>query len=50
MRRKRTMTERVTQNGDPLIARKKAREAANETSTTGKGPSTTKNVTQVSQV
>ena len=45
MRRKRTVTERVTQNGDPFVARKKAREAANETST-----STTKNVTKVSQV
>ena len=27
-RRKRTMTERVTENGDPLAVRKKAREAA----------------------
>jgi len=26
-RRKRTITERVTDNGDPLVVRKKAREA-----------------------
>jgi len=28
MRRKRTVSERVTENGDPLVIRKKAREAA----------------------
>ena len=28
MRRKRTATERVTENGDPLLAKKKARESA----------------------
>jgi hypothetical protein len=28
--RKRTISERVTQNGDPLVAKKKAREAAKQ--------------------
>jgi len=28
MRRKRTVSERVTENGDPLVIKKKAREAA----------------------
>jgi hypothetical protein len=28
LRRKRTATERVTENGDPLLAKKKARESA----------------------
>jgi hypothetical protein len=30
MRRKRTVSERVTENGDPLAVRKKAREAAKQ--------------------
>ena len=30
MRRKRTISERVTENGDPLVVRKKAREAAKQ--------------------
>jgi hypothetical protein len=30
MRRKRTVSERVTENGDPLVVRKKAREAAKQ--------------------
>ena len=30
MRRKRTISERVTDNGDPLVVRKKAREAAEQ--------------------
>jgi hypothetical protein len=30
MRRKRTISERVTDNGDPLVIRKKAREAAKQ--------------------
>ena len=28
MRRKRTLSERATENGDPLVVKKKAREAA----------------------
>jgi hypothetical protein len=32
VRRKRTVSERVTNNGDPLVANKKAREAAKLTS------------------
>ena len=28
MRRKRTLSERATENGDPLVIKKKAREAA----------------------
>ena len=44
MRRKRTITlsERVTENGDPLVIKKKAREAAEKAVT-----STTKKTTQV---
>jgi hypothetical protein len=44
-RRKRTMTERVTENGDPLAVRKKAREAAKNDSGTSLAPS--KSITQV---
>jgi hypothetical protein len=40
MRRKRTISERVTENGDPLVARKKARDA-------GKKVSVAKKVAQV---
>jgi hypothetical protein len=34
MRRKRTTSERVTGNGDPLVVRKKAREAAKQGAST----------------
>ena len=34
MRRKRTDSERVTNNGDPLVVRKKAREAEKSKKTT----------------
>ena len=34
MRRKRTVSERVTDNGDPLVVRKKAREAEKAKKTT----------------
>jgi hypothetical protein len=44
-RRKRTMTECVTENGDPLAVRKKAREAAKNDSGTSLAPS--KSITQV---
>ena len=47
MRRKRTITERITQNGDPLVVKKKAREAAKEALTAGEAPSTTKKVSQL---
>jgi hypothetical protein len=30
MRRKRTVSERITENGDPLVVRKKARDAAKQ--------------------
>lgn len=37
MRRKRTISQRVTENGDPLVAKKKARDATNKLSKTKKG-------------
>ena len=43
-RRKRTISERVTGNSDPLVVRKKAREAAKKAS---KAVTSTKKVTQV---
>jgi hypothetical protein len=46
MRRKRTVSERVTNNGDPLVVNKKAREAARVTSaSSGEAPS--KNTSKV---
>lgn len=33
-RRKRTVTERITDNGDPLLAKKRARQAAKDANTT----------------
>lgn len=44
-RRKRTVSERVIENGDPLVIKKKAREAAEQASSLA--PSTTKKTTQV---
>lgn len=44
-RRKRTVSECVIENGDPLVIKKKAREAAEQASSLA--PSTTKKTTQV---
>jgi hypothetical protein len=48
-KRKRTISERVTENGDPFAVRKKAREATKKDSVTSSRAkaSTTKKVTQV---
>jgi hypothetical protein len=50
MRRKRTVSECVTENGDPLVVRKKAREAAKQGPVASQAFATPPGVNQPSQV